>query len=453
MYSGNYSPDSVERQGMKPKILLIDDDEGTQFGFRKYLTKSGYAVQGVSLLAEAKEAIITQRFDAILLDMHLPDGSGLDWILELREGHPDIPIIIITGFGDIPVAVEAVKRGADNFLTKPVNMEDLDVFLRKSLELGTLRRKHLTNQRLERKEHAYFGESSEMKKVLDLASLASKNDSPVLLLGETGSGKGVLAKWLHENSARNPAPFVELNCSNLKGDLLASELFGHARGAFTSAVQERQGLIEVADGGTLFLDEISDMDIGVQAQFLKVIEEKQYRRLGEVKMRKSDFRLICATNRDLLEETHQGRFRKDLYFRINVIPIVIPPLRQRREDITGLILHLLNAMGSANTDISPDAMQLLKNYSWPGNIRELRNVLERAQLLAHGNAMSAEHFSGLDFPSVHAESIPQVNNLENIEEEHIKTVIKRFSGDTRKAAEALGISRATLYRKLKKFHS
>ncbi len=435
---------------MKRKILIIEDEEATRFGFSKYLSKAGYIVQEASCISEAQAALLSQRFEAILLDLNLPDGSGLDWIIELRGIHPDTPIIIITGFGDIPIAVEAMRRGADNFLTKPVNMADLDVFLRKSLELGTLRRKHLTNQRLERKDQLYFGESPAMKKVMHLASLAAKNDSPVILLGETGAGKGVLAKWLHENSARSSAPFVEVNCSNLRGDLLSSELFGHAKGAFTTAIQDRQGLIEIADGGTLFLDEISDMDMGVQAQFLKVIEEKQYRRLGEVKVRRSEFRLICATNRDLLEEINQGRFRKDLYFRINVIPIVIPPLLERQEDFPGLVLHILRNLGSPDLKISSEAMQLLKNYSWPGNIRELRNVLERALLLTHGQALTPEHFSGLDTRHIPMDYTGSLDNLENIKEAHIKTIMKRFGGDTRKAAEALGISRATLYRKLKK---
>jgi DNA-binding NtrC family response regulator len=344
-----------------------------------------------------------------------------------------------------------MRRGADNFLTKPVNMQDLDIFLRKSLELGTLRRKNLTSQRLEKKDQIYFGESPAMKKVMNLAALAAKNHSPIILLGETGTGKGILARWLHENSLCSSAPFVEVNCSNLRGDLLASELFGHARGAFTTAVQDKQGLIEVADGGTLFLDEISDMDIGVQAQFLKVIEEKQYRRVGEVKVRRSEFRLICATNRDLMEETHHGRFRKDLYFRINVLPIVIPSLRERREDLPGLVLHLLRNLGAPNVKISSEAMQLLKAYPWPGNIRELRNVLERGLLLAYGQSLTPEHFSSLESQSVFMSHDKDMNNLENIEEAHIREAVRRFSGDTRKAAESLGISRATLYRKLKKF--
>lgn len=436
---------------MNPRILLIDDEEGTRFGFSRYLSKAGYSIQEATCLAEARDAVASQRFDAALLDLKLPDGNGLDWIIELRENHPDMAIIVITGYGDIPVAVEAMRRGADNFLTKPVNLVDLDVFLRKSLELGTLRRKHLAEQRLIKKDQLYFGESPAMKNVLSLVSLAAGIDSTVLFMGETGSGKGVLAKWLHDHSLRRSNPFVEVNCSNLRGELLASELFGHTKGAFTSAVQDRQGLIEVADGGTLFLDEISDMDVGVQAQFLKVIEEKKYRRLGEVKLRSSEFRLICATNRDLLEETRQGRFRKDLYFRINVLPIVIPSLRERPEDIPGLCLNILKGLRSSQTELSDEVMNLLKSYTWPGNIRELRNVLERALLLAQGKPLTPEYFQGLGSSNLFLESTANVNNLEDIEKNHIKTVIKHCGGDTRKASDILGISRATLYRKLKKF--
>jgi DNA-binding NtrC family response regulator len=433
---------------MNPKILLIEDEEGTRFGFSRYLSKAEYFIQEATCLSEAQEALLSQRFDAVLLDLNLPDGNGLDWITDLRGSYPDIPVIIITAFGDISIAVEAMRRGADNFLTKPVNMDDLDVFLRKSLELGILRRRDLTFQRLERKDHLYFGESSAMKKVMNLASLAAGNDSPVMLLGETGSGKGVLAKWLHENGARNSAPFVEVNCSNLRDDLLASELFGHAKGAFTTAVRDRQGLIEVADGGTLFLDEISDMGIGVQAQFLKVIEEKHYRRLGEVKVRRSEFRLICATNRDIQEEITLDRFRKDLYFRIHVFPIVIPPLRERPEDIPGLVSNILRNLDSPTVNISPEVMQLLMLYPWPGNIRELRNVLDRAILLSRGRPLTTEHFSGLDASNI-STGAKDTCNMADIQKAHLRTVISRFDGNTRKAAEALGISRASLYRKLK----
>ena len=344
-----------------------------------------------------------------------------------------------------------MRRGADNFLTKPVDMASLEVFLQKTLELGNMRRRHLTEQRLAKKEEIYFGESPPMKKVKELALLAAEKESAVLIMGETGAGKGMLAKWIHENSKRNSYPFVEINCSALRGELLASELFGNIRGAFTTAVQDRQGLIEIADKGTLFLDEIGDMDIGVQAQFLNVIEEKSFRRIGDVKLRKSDFRLICATNKDLQNEIQQGRFRKELYFRTHVFPILIPPLRERPEDISGLVRHILKTLRASITEISPEVMQLLKAYPWPGNIRELRNILERALLLSEGKPLTPEHFPGLESAAFIQDYLyPTRQGTHNNEELHIMSVLKSFNGDINKTAEALGISRATLYRKLKK---
>ena len=437
---------------MKPNILLVDDDVGIQFGFTKYLSKAGYTVQPVSNLAEARKAVSTQRFDAVLLDLLLPDGNGIDWITDLRENYPDIAIIIITGVSDIPMAVEAMRKGADNLLTKPVNMSDLEVFLKKSLELEILRKNQIVQKRLKKKEELYFGDSPAMKKVFELVSVAAGNDSTVLLQGETGTGKGVLAHWIHNHSHLREKTFVEVNCSNLRGELLASELFGHARGAFTSAVQDQRGLIEVADGGTLFLDEIVDMDLKVQSQFLKVIEEKRYRRLGDVKVRRSEFRLICATNQNLLEATRQKRFRQDLYFRLNIFPIFIPPLRDRSEDIPNFIYYMLRDMGIPDLEISKEIMQMLIAYQWPGNIREVKNVLERARLLAQGASLTAEHFPGLDASSqLLTNYTDKVLDLDNAEKIYIKSVLKRFGGDTKKVAKALGVSRATLYRKLKKF--
>jgi DNA-binding NtrC family response regulator len=436
---------------VKPSILLVDDEPGIQLAFSKYLSKSGYYVEPVSCLAEARKALLSRRFDAVLLDLILPDGNGLDWIGDVRENRPDMAVIVITGAGDIPMAVEAMRRGADNFLTKPINMPDLDVFLRKSLEIETLRRRHLAQQRLTRKDKPYFGKSSAMKNVIELLKLAANNESAVLVYGETGTGKGVLARWIHDHSQLSEHSFVEVNCSSLRGELLASELFGHAKGAFTSAVKDQKGLIEVADGGTLFLDEIADMDLKVQAQFLKVIEEKQYRRLGEVKVRRSDFRLICATNRNLLEETKNKRFREDLYFRINIFPIFIPPLRERPEDIPGLVHHLLRAFGLSEKKISKDVMDLLLSYGWPGNIREVRNVLERALLLSQNRPLAQEYFPGLRTRVLLKAKGTKPHSLGEIEATHIRAVLDRFNGDTKKASKELGVSRATLYRKLKKY--
>lgn len=436
---------------MKPGILLVDDEPSILSLFSKYLINAGYSVKEASCLKEAKESIKSLQFNAVILDMMLPDGNGIDWIKDLRETSPDVAIIVITGGGDIPVAVEAIRRGADNFLTKPVNLADLDIFLRKSLELQRLRRKDLTNQRLQKKTMFYFGGNESMKKVKELALMASVHNLPVLIQGETGTGKSLLARWIHEHSLCSSAAFVELSCSGLKGDMLASELFGHVRGAFTSAIQNKEGLIEVADGGTLFLDEIGDMDLATQAQFLKVIEEKQYRRLGEVKVRSSDFRLICATNRILRDETRQNRFRQDLYYRINTFPISIPPLRERPDDLLGLVHYILANLGAYNVELSREVVNLLESYPWPGNVRELRNILERAIFLSDGAPIQIEHFRGLESPDSSSLPLSEINDLDRLQGEHIMTVIKRSGGNKRKAAEALGISKSALYRKIKKF--
>ncbi len=436
---------------MKRNLLLVDDDESIQFGFSKYFTKHGFGIDTVSSLAEARKALQQCQYDALLLDLMLPDGKSVGWIPEVRDKYPGTAIVVISGHGDVPEAVEAVKEGADNFFTKPVSLKDLKVILEKSLEIGSLRRRHVNSQRLRSKAEPYFGNSEAVRKALELASLAIENDSTVLIIGETGAGKGVMGRWIHENSARGQAAFVEINCSGLKGELFASELFGHARGAFTSAAQDKPGLIEVADGGTLLLDEISDMPLPVQAEFLHVIEERNYRRLGEVSLRRSEFRLICSTNRDLLEKTRDNSFRQDFYFRINVFPIRIPPLRERMEDLEGLANFLLNSLGYGAGEIGPDVMKLLKSYSWPGNVRELKNVLERSVLLARGGELKPGHFTGLSADRVIDISAgSDVMNLEAMEGIHIRSVMDRFNGDARQAAEALGVSLATLYRKLKK---
>ncbi|HEY4491690.1 MAG TPA: sigma-54 dependent transcriptional regulator [Acidobacteriota bacterium] len=433
---------------MTSQILLVDDEPAIRFSFSKYLTKKGFVVVEACNLADARAASAAQRFDAILLDLSLPDGNGLDWINEVREIRPDVAIVVITGVGDIPSAVEAMRRGADHFLAKPVNLGDLEVFLRKSLELGTLRTRHLAHRRLAKSAEPFFGQSALIQKTISLLKLAEKNESTVLLHGETGTGKGVFARWLHSRSSRSHMPFVEVNCSSLRGELLSSELFGHARGAFTSAVDTRQGLLDVAHGGTLFLDEIGDMDLGVQSQFLNVLEGKRYRRLGEVRERSSDFRLVCATNRTLLDDVHAGRFRKDLYFRINVLSIETPPLRNRLEDLHGIIRHLLDTLGKPNAQLTGEALALLHAYSWPGNLRELRNVLERATLLSGGeDSLTEAHFPGLESPQVLTNAPAYLNR--NILPDEIAKALGRFHGDKKKAAESLGISRATLYRKLK----
>jgi DNA-binding NtrC family response regulator len=439
---------------MKPSVLLIDDEPSVRFGYRKFLEKSDFSTEEAGSLAEAREAIEGKRFDAILLDMYLPDGNGLDLVPELRETFPDVAIVVITGAGDVPAAVDALKRGADNFLTKPVDMAGLEVFLRKSIEVGGLRRGDISRKRLSKSAESYFGDSPEAIEIKDFAQLASENNSTILVQGETGVGKGVLAKWIHENSSRASESYVEVNCSSLRGDLLASELFGHAKGSFTSAHADREGLVEVADRGTLFLDEIGDMDLAVQAQFLKVIEEKTYRRVGEVKVRHSDFRLICATNQDLQGDSREGKFRADLYFRINVLPITVYPLRQRGGDILKFVEFFLNFLEYDIKELDPLVLAALEKYPWPGNIREMKNVIERATLLARKGPILLKHLPDLSQTTAilgtQFTSSSGIKSLQELEEEHIASVIDSCDGDIQRVSDLLGVSRATLYRKMKR---
>jgi DNA-binding NtrC family response regulator len=437
------------------KLLLVEDDEAALFGYERYLTKSGYLTKSVTSITDAKNAVAADRFDAVVLDLKLPDGNSMDWLPELKKEHPTLPVIVITGTSDIPTAVKATKNGAEDFLTKPVEMDDLIASLRKSLEIGSLRKQALVQNRLVKQDSQFFGSSAAISEVLEHAAVAAANDTVVLLLGETGTGKGVLARWIHDQSERKTEAFVEVNCSSLRGELLRSELFGHVKGSFTSSIKDREGLIEVADNGTLFLDEIGDMDIEVQAQLLKTIEERSFRRIGENHLRKSDFRLICATNRDLLKETETGKFRSDLYYRVCVFPIRMPSLRERRDDIPGLCEHILETFGYAHLPLSKDVIYLLSDYAWPGNIRELRNMLERASLLARGQEILPVHFPGLGVvPSAHPrdEGEPLLVNIDEMEKVHIKKVLERCGGDKYKASDILGISLSSLYRKLTKIN-
>jgi DNA-binding NtrC family response regulator len=435
-----------------PRILLVDDEEATLFGYTRYLTKGGYSIETAKCLRDAKMLIASEQFDAILLDLKLPDGNAIDWIAELHSTHEHLAIIVITGISDIPTAVRAMKYGAYNFLTKPVNMDDLAISLKKGLEVEELRRRDSIYQRLApQKSEPFFGESSIIEKVVQYANVAAMNNTVVLLHGETGTGKGVLARWIHDHSQRKNEAFVEVNCSSLKGELLRSELFGHAKGAFTSAIRDRAGLIEVVDGGTLFLDEIGDMDLEVQAQLLKTIEEKSYRRIGENRLRTSDFRLICATNRNLTEASNNGSFRKDLYYRICIFPITLPALRERKEDLPGLIKHILTSYGYTKLPVNPRVIKLLTDYHWPGNIRELRNMLERALLLAQGEALDPSHFPGMEKPLIKEPSrTNEIWNLDEIEKNHILLALKHFGGDKYETSNALGISLSSLYRKIDK---
>ncbi|MBT1070953.1 sigma-54-dependent transcriptional regulator [Pelotalea chapellei] len=436
---------------MKPAVLLIEDNEGTRFGFFRYFSKEGYEISEAADLASATHSLASRPFDAIVLDINLPDGNGLDFIETVRGQDPCIPIIVITGSGDVPLAVEAMQRGADNFLSKPVDNAALGAYLRKTLEIGTLKRRLSAQKRLTQKEDIFFGRNRYMQEISHIARAAASGDTPVLITGETGTGKGMLANWIHRHSKRSSQEFVSLNCSSLRGEMLARELFGNARGAFTSADQDRKGLLDIADRGTLFLDEIGDMGMEIQAQLLKVLEEKTYRRLGDVKLYRSDFRPICATHHNIENLVREKLFRQDLMYRINLVVIHLPPLRERLDDLPSLVAYLLRTLGVSEAVLEDDVMQVLMDYPWPGNIRELKNVLERALLLApRGTRLGREHFSCLiQHPPGRATQESCSPTVQEIQQRHIQQVVEQMNGDLVQAAKSLNISRATLYRRLK----
>ena len=443
---------------MKPQILLIEDCSVTRFGVVRYFSKEGYQISEAGSLAEAAKLMAERRFDLIIIDVNLPDGNGLDFISTEREAQNLVPIIVVTGAGDIPLAVEAMQRGADNFLTKPLDMTALSVSVAKTLELGKLKRQSVARKRMEKQQGIFFGTSPVMQEVQQIAEMAAENGHPVLITGETGTGKGMLAKWIHQQGGRASYEFVELNCSSLRGEMLARELFGTQRGAYTSADQDRRGLVDIADRGSLFLDEIGDMTTDIQAQFLKLLEDKTYRRLGDVKLLKSDFRLICATHRDLNALCADGQFRQDLFYRINLIHFHLPPLRERRDDLPGIVSYLLNLLGASDQVLTNEVRDLLFSYDWPGNIREMRNVLERALLLTPtGGILRQSLFACLaDGRRLCPETAPPptaaVQTVQQVETAHIKSVLAQHGGNVDKAAKALNLSRATLYRRLKQLN-
>lgn len=434
---------------MKGRALIIDDDATICRLFDRALREQDFECDMACTIAESRAQLGKQTYDVILLDMVLPDGNGVDWLPDAKEAAPDSVIVVITGYGDIPDAVRAMQMGADHFLTKPIKIPELQVILGKCLELRKLRRSSAVSHRLAPVEKPFFGNSPRARSLLEIATVAAaQKDSHVLIRGETGTGKGLMARWIHNNSPLREGPFVEVRCSASRGRQLASELFGHAKGAYLAATTDKMGLLEAADGGTLHMDEIGDLDYDMQSQFLTVIEQKIFRRMGDARPRSSDFRLITSTNQDLEYEISKERFRRDLYYRINVFPIEMPPLRDLRDDIPDIVRYLLNAMRANPPQVSENLLERFREYSWPGNIREMKNVLERALTLAGGEEITEAHCPGLVVPGMDGLQ-ENALNLQDIEKVKIAEALENYKFDVTKAAEALGISRATLYRKIK----
>lgn len=438
----------------KPRILIIEDDPAVRHGMAAFLRANDLEVDESETCLRATELFRSGSYDVVVADYSLPDGTSLDLLPLFKRLSEETPFIILTAHGSIDLAVRAIKEGAEQFLTKPVESKALLVVLKRLLQQQRLRKK----QEVATREQVgpldpFRGVSAGIRHLEEQARLMLEWDSPVLILGETGSGKGVLARWVHAQGPRREEAFVNLNCAGLTRELLESELFGHERGAFTGAVTAKQGLLEVGHRGIVFLDEIGDMDPAIQPKLLKALEEKTFRRLGDVRDRRVDIRLIASTNLDLEDMVRAKKFRDDLYYRVSTLTLRIPPLRERPEDIPVLAANILkgvcNRMGRAEVRLSPQAEAALEDYGWPGNIRELANVLERAMILQKGESLDAPDL-GLDGRrTLQAPMEGEMVTLKEMEKLHIERVLQRSGGNVAEAALVLGLARRTLYDRLK----
>lgn len=447
-------------------LLIVEDDADFRDSSARWMQRKGHTVAAAASGAEALSLCDRQHFDVGIFDMNMPGMSGIELLQRVRDDNLDMEVIILTGQGTIESAVQAMKMGASDYLTKPCPLGDLEHHCQLARERGRLRRE---NERLKvvisrsQPKPDLVGESAEMAQVRKLISRIAPTDKPVLISGESGTGKEVVAKAIQQASTLAKMPFVTVNCAALPEQLVESELFGHQKGSFTGATSEKPGLFEVADGGTLFIDELGEMPLPLQPKLLRVLEDGSMRRIGSHKERRVKVRIIAATNRDLGELVKEGRFREDLYYRVNVLPIQLPPLRERDGDIEILVDHFLQAPW----EVEPEAMQAMREYAWPGNVRELINVVQRATILADNNSITLD-----DLPRELIESAPggvavragavkttaretvsaNPDRLDDIAKAHVLDVLAKHNGNKAQAARSLGIHRRKLYRLLERFN-
>jgi DNA-binding NtrC family response regulator len=446
---------------MSRSVLVVDDEPSVVRVLARYFERQEWEVSQALSGEDGVRTYEAQKPDVVLLDVNLPGLSGLQ-ALEILVSR-GATVLMLTGQAEVETAVEAMQLGAESFLTKPVDFTHLQAAVERAVEKVELKRANqlLSERMAERSRMAALGESARMRDLARQVELvATSRETTVLLLGESGTGKSFVAQMIHATSPRSRGPFVEVNCAGLSATFLDSELFGHERGAFTDAKEMKRGLFEVADHGTLFLDEIGDLDPGLQPKLLKVLETRSFRRLGGTRELDTDVRLIAATNKDLQAEVKAGRFREDLYYRLSVFPILIPPMRDRsREDVLELVRASLRDLHARHLDspdtLAPKALDLLVGYAWPGNVRELRNALERALVLSRGaERIEPEHLpEGVRAPGApRAQRMDwEVLTLDEMERRHIERTLHLTSGNRTLAAEKLGISRATLHAKIKEY--
>ncbi len=438
-------------------LLIVDDDQEFRETLSSRFARQGFAVRAAGCGDEALELAARWNFDVAVFDMMMPGMSGLELLRRFKESHPECEVILLTGQGSIETAVEAMKLGAYDYLQKPFPLKDLEGVIVKASERRNLRKENLQLKALLDRTQPpanMVGNSPAMQEVYRLIQRAGPSDKAILILGESGTGKELVARALHRASSRADKPMVVINCAALPETLLESELFGHEKGAFTGAINTKAGLFEVADGGTLFIDEIGELPGPLQAKLLRVLEDGSLRRIGSVQERRVKVRLLAATNRDLAKEVESKRFREDLYYRINVMSLELPPLWERQGDIPLLVHHFLGP----GWEIDPEALRRMEQYHWPGNVRQLINALERAKILSDSETITTK-----DLPrEVYARAadraevasnlpLPSTDDLAAIQRSKVVEVLRREQGNKSKAARALGIDRRKLYRLLEKF--
>jgi DNA-binding NtrC family response regulator len=439
------------------RLLVVDDDEALRQALARRFRRLGMAVAEAADAEEALAKAGHAAYDVALLDLHMPGMTGLELLGRLKGLWPELEALMLTAHGSIETAIQAMRQGAYDYLTKPFQMADLEVHVQKAFEKARLARRErqwVEQLRYESPRYRLVGSGAAMRRVLRLIEKVAPTDSTVLVRGASGTGKELVARAVHLNSARRERPLVTINCAALQEALLESELFGHEKGSFTGAVQAKAGLFEVAEGGTLFVDEVAEMAPGLQAKLLRVLEDGHYRRVGGTQEARADVRVIAATNKPLEDEIRAGRFREDLYYRLAVMTIDLPPLRERPQDIPELIEHFLTTrpVGPVRSRVEPGALAALSRYGWPGNVRELANVLERAQILAENHVITLD-----DLPESIVDAAPAATvagdpgHLREVERRHVLEVLQAHKGNKVQAARALGISRRALYRMTAKY--
>jgi two-component system response regulator GlrR len=441
------------------RILIVDDDVSVLKVLQLRLESQQYAVVAATETREAKKRLEEETFDIALFDLRLAEGSGIELMKSIRDIDPDLPVIILTAFGTIESAVEAMKEGAYSYLTKPFDYRELLVQIRNGIEKSKLSReiKRLRNLlRADFEGQSIIGHSEAMKRVFDAVALSAETDSNVFISGESGTGKGMVAKALHQMSKRKDKPFVSINCAAIPATLLESELFGFEKGAFTGASASRKGLFVQADKGIIFLDEISEIPLTMQGKLLKALDEKEFYPLGSHKTVKIDVRIVSASNREIEKEVEKGTFRSDLFYRVHVVPIKVPPLRERKEDIPVLVEHFLTKMAEKLEKpvktLSPAALQKLMIYSWPGNVRELENMIECAVVMSPENTISEELIIVPGLKDEKHTFKPLKESKQDFERDYLVQLMKISRGNVSRASKLAGKYRADLYELLEKYH-